>query len=179
METLSSTLPAGPELNLLYERLRRKAARLVRSHRNPHFQDAFDSAMQDGFLIFLRKLRTSDLPVKHPEAFALEIIKRTFWDYRRRAQRRELPHDPADLSPTPFDFNYRPRYADGNTLFASLPEPFLWDWYQRLLPFDQRLIDLRCLGYQDWEIAKLMDRSYGNIRNRFSKLLAAAREVVV
>lgn len=175
MDYLSSSFPEGPEINDLYERLRQQAFRKLLRTRHSALEDALASAVQDGFMIFLRKLQTADLEVQRPEAFAFEIIKRTFWDYRRRAQRCEFPQDPAELIPS--DLYHRPRFADGDALFGSLPESFLLHWYQRLPAADQQLLDLRCQGYQDQEIADLLQRSHGGVRNRFSKLLDEARKI--
>jgi RNA polymerase sigma factor (sigma-70 family) len=174
MEYLSSVTPATPELNHLYNRLRIRAQRKFLPQAQTRYEDALASAVQDGFLIFLRKQRTTEQQIRNPEAFAFEIIKRTFWDYRRRAQRRDVPQDPAEL--TPYDLYPRPRFANGDSLFASLPEPYLWHWYQKLSSADQQLIDLRCLGYGHREIAQLLQMSYGNVRNKFSNLIKAAKE---
>lgn len=176
MENLLSALSVGPELVNLYDRLRVRASRQLLQGREVHQEDALANALQDGFLIFLRKLRTSTQVIRNPEVFAFEIIKRTFWDYRRRAIRREIPQDPAELIPR--DIYYRPRFADGSSLFASLPEEHLWHWYQCLPELDQQLIDLRCLGYKDQEIAHLLHLSHGGVRNKFSKLIKAAKDCI-
>lgn len=173
MECLSSSFPEGPEINALYQRLHSRAFRQLQTNCTAQ-EDALASALHDGFILFLRKLHNSDFEVLRPESFAFEIIKRTYWDYRRRIKRREIPSDPSTIlfaEPIPD----RQRFANGTTLFASLQEPFLFHWYQQLSTTDQYLLDLRCQGYKDHEIAEQLQRSHGGIRNRFSKLLNEAR----
>ncbi|MEL7222360.1 MAG: hypothetical protein AAGJ93_13645 [Bacteroidota bacterium] len=175
MEFLLSSFPAGPEINALYQRLRSRAFRQLRTNSTAQ-EDALASAVHDGFIIFLDKLQSADMEVRRPEAFAFEIIKRTYWDYRRRVKKQEISRDPSTIlleEPIP----NRQRFANGTALFASLGEPFLFQWYQRLPAEDQQLLDLRCQGYKDHEIAQLLERSHGGIRNRFSKLLNEARVV--
>ncbi|WP_367389038.1 RNA polymerase sigma factor [Lewinella sp. LCG006] len=150
-----------------------KAYRLLLKPHESHLEDALHSAVQDGILIFLDKLSSMTDTIEYPEAFAFEIIKRNYWDKRRKAMRC-LNENLLCL----ITFRDRQRYLNAEVLFDSLPEPQLLHWFHQLSPRDQRILNLRCQGYQDDEVAAQLGLSYGGVRNIFSRLLTQARELV-
>lgn len=176
MEHTSSLFPTESDWNAFFEQLRQMARRQLLGKQTAfHLSDALESAVTDGFLIFRHKLACSDIPVRNPQAFAFEIVKRTYWDYRKRARSSALPE--ADQLNFLQQLAHRERFANANQLFGSLHDVHLWHWYQGLSARDQKMIDLRCQGYLDHEIAKKIGLSHGGVRNCFSKLLSSARRI--
>lgn len=174
MEHNSSLSPTPSDWNAFFKHLRQRAHQQLLGRQVAYYlKDALESAVSDGLLIFQQKLACADIQVQCPEAFAFEIVKRTYWDYRRRAQSKQrVQFDQLEVLQ---ELSQKQRFADGEQLFANLSEPHLWKWYKHLSARDQKMIDLRCQGYYDHEIAVQIGLSHGGVRNCFSKLLSAAR----
>lgn len=134
-------------------------------------EDCFNLA----FLAFLEKARRPQFEPRNLDAFALEVVRRSFLDTLKKERR----HSYAELSAAqePADEPATVHLTAGS-LFEGLPDLLLLHWYFRLEALSRRLLDLRVLGYNHKEIAGQLPLAPGTVRNRFSELVREAKGVV-
>ena len=135
-------------------------------------------AMEDcfslAFLAFLRKARSPEFEPRNLDAFALEVVRRSFLDTLKKQRR----HSWAELSPAsePAD---KPAvfHLTAASFFDEQPGFLLIQWYFTLKKDWRRILDLRIQGYNHKEIARELRLAPGAVRNRYSKLAREARQV--
>lgn len=164
-------------INDFYRQLRTKAfAVLLALNPNDaiaHY--ALEEAFSKGFLILRQKLLGEQFVSGNLMAYAIEIIKRCFWEEQKRFKRNHWSELDEALGVPVMD----------DTLVGSLFEfihkqddPLLYRWYHQLEDEEKQLIDLRIKDYSYREIAQKMSFSEGTLRNQYMRLIKKARKTI-
>ena len=136
-------------------------------------------AMEDcfslAFMTLLEKVRSGGYEHRNLDAFALGIVRNCYSDAQKKMRR----HAWGELSTAAEPRDEAPAiHLSAASLFDELPEIHLLHWYFGLEQMSQRILDLRAQGYNHYEIAELLPLAPGTVRNRFSRMVREAREVV-
>lgn len=155
-----------------YRHIQPKAGIMIRRLYPNDPIDWLEDCFSQAFLTLLNKIRSGNYEHRNLDAFALQIIKFTYSNARRKRLSlvpftHEIPEKEIADSPL----------SNAGDLFDRFEQKKLSRWYQRL-PIQQRfMLDLRMQGLDYEEIAKELDLAPGTVRNHFSKLLREARKI--
>lgn len=133
-------------------------------------EDCFSTA----FLKFLARIKAADFEPRNLDAYALEVIKRTYLNTRKKHKSLVLFTDQLPDLPQPVA---EPPVQNAADLFIRFQQKKLSRWYRQLPPRQRKMLDLRAQGWEYQEIATAVGVSYGVLRNHFSKLLREARKL--
>jgi len=155
-----------------YSHIRPKAAAMIRRLYPNDPADWLEDCFSQAFLILLDKIRSGNYEHRNLDAFALQIIKFTYSNARRKRLSlvpfiNEVPDIPTAA----------PRFTTTGELFEQLQQKKLSRWYKRLPRLKQHMLDLRMQGLDYKEIAEELGFSHGAIRNKFARLFHEARAV--
>lgn len=155
-----------------YHHIRPKAGIMIRRLYSKDPVDWLEDCFSQAFLTLLRKIRSGNYEHRNLDAFALQIIKFTY----SNARRKRLALVPL-ICEVPDIPTAAPGFTTTGELFEQLQQKKLSRWYKRLPLLKQRMLDLRMQGLDYKEIAEELDFSHGVIRNKFARLLKEARAV--
>ena len=161
-------------LNSYYSHIHPKAVIIIHRIFPADPSDWLEDCFSTAFLTFLKKIRCPNFQARNIDAYALEIIKRTYFNARKKQKSLAILTDEiperAHLSP-------EPSVKNADELFSNLQQKKLLRWYRQLPPRYRRILDLRTQGWDYKEIAEEVNISHTLLRNHFSKLLREARKL--
>lgn len=133
------------------------------------------TALQDSlslaYMTILGKVRSGAYQSGNFSAFCIEVLKRCWWDERKRAQRHNYGLLPERL---PAPARERPAGSFKATLDNDAEDALL-HWVQARPALDRHILELSWQGYNLMEIAEYLGLAYGTTRNRASALRRSAR----
>lgn len=155
-----------------YRHIRPKAGAMIRRLYSNDPIDWLEDCFSQAFLTLLEKIRSGTYEHRNLDAFALQIIKFTYSNARRKRLSLVPFVNEVPDNPTP-----APLFSTAGELFEQLQQRKLNRWYRRLPLLKQHMLDLRMQGLDYKEIAEELGFSHGAIRNKFARLFQEARAV--
>ncbi|MCG8331777.1 MAG: sigma-70 family RNA polymerase sigma factor [Chitinophagales bacterium] len=137
---------------------------------------AMEECLSNSFLILQNKIRLGTYYDHNLEAFALGIIRNSYWDELRKWHRKSRAG--MDICQDEFTEN---KAFDDKCIVGLLEQREnmqVLRWGHQLSERDQQIFHLILQGYSLKEIAKELGVAYGSLRNIYSKKIKEARALV-
>lgn len=137
---------------------------------------AMEECLSNSFLILQKKIRSGSYRDQNLEAFALGIIRNSYWDELRKWQRKSR----TCLDTVQERFTENKAFDDSCIvgLLEQRENTQVLKWGRQLSERDQQIFHLVLQGYSLKEIARELGVAYGSLRNIYSKKIKEARELV-
>ena len=177
-EAILAGLKDGDRLveNYFYNRLRERAFGIFCHHSVGSWQYlAMEECLSNSFLILQNKIRSGNYQDQNLEAFALGIIRNSYWDELRKWKRKS--HAELNLNQKQYVENKAFDIECIVSLLAERENIHLLGWGHQLSKRDQQIFHLILQGYSLKEIAKKLGVAYGSLRNIYSKKIREARKL--
>lgn len=134
-----------------------------------------EECLSNSFLILQKKIRSGAYHDQNLEAFALGIIRNSYWDGLRKWRRKTFT-DIATIQ------DGAEEKSDLDIMcIVSLFEKYnnlqLTEWGRQLSDRNRRIFDMQLQGYSLKEIAKELGVAYGSIRNICSSKIREAKKL--
>lgn len=162
-------------LRIFYLRLRRRSYAQLRTKYPDYHLQVLDDCFNMAFLKFLQKIGEPNFKLNNLEAYAFQFVLRFFKNALKRAKSSKLQS--LDNVPQPSLFISSASHSIDDLLQRYAPDK-LYNWYLSLPDTEKQLLQLRMEGYKLEEIAPLVGRSFGTIRNKNAKLVNSAKALV-
>lgn len=122
-----------------------------------------EECLSNSFLILQNKIRSGIYQDQNLEAFALGIIRNSYWDELRKWQRKTFTALTAVQERVVEQSNFDV-YCIVDVL-ENYDDPRLKEWEQKLSDRDRHIFNMQLQGYSLKEIAEEIGLSHGSVRN--------------
>ena len=161
-----------------YNYLRERAFGIFCRHSVGEWQYwAMEECLSKSFMILQNKVQSGVYQNQNLEAFALGIIRNSYWDERRKWQRKAF----ADISAVQ-DVVVEDNICD-NIRIVDFLEVYddlrLIEWGYQLSDRDQHIFNMQLQGYSLKEIAEDIGLSHGSVRNIRSRRIREVQHMLL